>query len=236
MVSVSASVNRPLHHKVQKFSSGTGSPGCPGKRAVKWLWCGGVSQFQDLVSYFTQFLRNLNWKQTQLNLAATWQFTAPRLEKRCHYTFASEFAKCYPIFKILSPTHLAVNFLYSKTIRPYLKHVNKLPCEMFMLKNQHAPELSEAKARLSHLKQLLKNIHTTTLELFLFTNERYLQWPCQKIQKWLTVNSCSNQEERRHDKTPVYMINVQSLMASVSESHKWLTIHQFDTCQSQSQG
>jgi len=25
--SVSASVNLPLHHKVQKFSSGTGSPG-----------------------------------------------------------------------------------------------------------------------------------------------------------------------------------------------------------------
>jgi len=27
MVGVSASVNLPLHHKVQKFSSGTGSPG-----------------------------------------------------------------------------------------------------------------------------------------------------------------------------------------------------------------
>jgi len=27
MVSISASVNLPLHHKVQKFSSGTGSPG-----------------------------------------------------------------------------------------------------------------------------------------------------------------------------------------------------------------
>ena len=32
MVDVSVSVNLPLHHKVQKFSSGTGSPiGCPGK-------------------------------------------------------------------------------------------------------------------------------------------------------------------------------------------------------------
>jgi len=40
MVCVSASVNLPLHHKVQKFSSGTGSPGSPGKRAVKQL-CGG---------------------------------------------------------------------------------------------------------------------------------------------------------------------------------------------------
>jgi len=30
MDSVSAFVNLPLHHKVQKFSSGTGSPG--------WFW------------------------------------------------------------------------------------------------------------------------------------------------------------------------------------------------------
>ena len=30
MVCVSASVNLPLHHKVQKFPSGTGSPG--------WFW------------------------------------------------------------------------------------------------------------------------------------------------------------------------------------------------------
>jgi len=30
MIDVSASVNLPLHHKVQKFSSGTGSP--------KWSW------------------------------------------------------------------------------------------------------------------------------------------------------------------------------------------------------
>jgi len=37
LVSVSASVNLPLHHKVQKFSSGTGSPGWSQKRAVKWL-------------------------------------------------------------------------------------------------------------------------------------------------------------------------------------------------------
>jgi len=35
MVSVSASVNLPLHHKVQKFSSGTGSPGWAQKRGRK---------------------------------------------------------------------------------------------------------------------------------------------------------------------------------------------------------
>ena len=35
MVGVSASVNRPLHHTVQKFSSGTGSPGWSRKRGRK---------------------------------------------------------------------------------------------------------------------------------------------------------------------------------------------------------
>ena len=35
MVSVSASVNLPLHHKVQKFSSGIGSPGWSRKKGHK---------------------------------------------------------------------------------------------------------------------------------------------------------------------------------------------------------
>jgi len=40
---VNVSVNLPLHHHVQKFSSGTGSPRWSQKRAVKswwWWWCG----------------------------------------------------------------------------------------------------------------------------------------------------------------------------------------------------
>jgi len=41
LVGVSATVNLPLHHKVQKFSSGTGSPGVvPEKRTTERLWCG----------------------------------------------------------------------------------------------------------------------------------------------------------------------------------------------------
>jgi len=41
MVGVSASVNIPLHHKVQKFFSGTGSPGGwkNGHKMVV-VWCG----------------------------------------------------------------------------------------------------------------------------------------------------------------------------------------------------
>jgi len=39
MVGVSASVNLPLHHKVQKFSSGTGLPGCSQKKGRKTVVC-----------------------------------------------------------------------------------------------------------------------------------------------------------------------------------------------------
>ena len=39
MVDVSASVNLPLHRKVQKFSSGTGSPGWSRKKGHKMLVC-----------------------------------------------------------------------------------------------------------------------------------------------------------------------------------------------------
>jgi len=44
MVGVSASVNRALHHKVQKFSSDTGSPGWSQKKGRKTVvvWCGVV--------------------------------------------------------------------------------------------------------------------------------------------------------------------------------------------------
>jgi len=35
MVGVSASVNLPLHHQIQKFSSGTGSPGWSRKKGRK---------------------------------------------------------------------------------------------------------------------------------------------------------------------------------------------------------
>jgi len=43
MVGVSASVNFPLHHKVQKFSSGTGSSGWSRKKGRKTdvVCCGG---------------------------------------------------------------------------------------------------------------------------------------------------------------------------------------------------
>ena len=67
IVGVSASVNLPLHHKVQKFSSGTGSPGWSRKRAVKRLWCvvvvvsytgfGLICVFEETNVMFVTFMR-----------------------------------------------------------------------------------------------------------------------------------------------------------------------------------
>ena len=45
LVCVSASVNLPLHNKVQKFSSGTGAPGLSRKKGRKTVVvCGGGGQ------------------------------------------------------------------------------------------------------------------------------------------------------------------------------------------------
>jgi len=54
------------------------------------------------------------------------------------------------------------------TTPPYLKHVATLLCEMFLLKNRHGAEMSEANChtRLSRSTQLLKNIRIVTLASF----------------------------------------------------------------------
>jgi len=56
---VSASVNLPLHHKDQKFSSGTGSPGWSRKKGRKtvtvMVWC-GYNQSEGCVLIFMIFL------------------------------------------------------------------------------------------------------------------------------------------------------------------------------------
>jgi len=52
MVGVSVSVNLPLHHKVQKFSSGTGSPGWPRKKGHKIVVCVYVSlRYSEMSSF-----------------------------------------------------------------------------------------------------------------------------------------------------------------------------------------
>jgi len=60
MASVSASVNLPLHHKVQKFSSGTGSPGWSRKKGCKTVvvWCGSQLEFNVPFQHKYSYMRD----------------------------------------------------------------------------------------------------------------------------------------------------------------------------------
>ena len=49
---MSASVDLPLHHKVQKFSSGTGSPGLSQKKGRKMVVGGFGAMMQNLCQCF----------------------------------------------------------------------------------------------------------------------------------------------------------------------------------------
>jgi len=69
MVCVSASVNLPLHHKVQKFSSGTGSPG----------WSRKMDRKTVVVTGCGTWPRNDHWWR---------QFSLSRVEKSSDYTVA----------------------------------------------------------------------------------------------------------------------------------------------------
>jgi len=55
---VSASVNLPLHHKVQKCSSGTDSPGWSRKKGCKMVMCVCVMIDMFAVSVCTEFIDN----------------------------------------------------------------------------------------------------------------------------------------------------------------------------------
>jgi len=60
MVGVSASVNLPLHHKVQKFSSGTGSPRWSRKKGRKNSRCGGL--LLGISSRVLFNIRSMRWR------------------------------------------------------------------------------------------------------------------------------------------------------------------------------
>jgi len=62
MVSVSASVNLPLHYKVQKFSSGSGSPGWSRKKCRKTVVMVVISSvtFPIILKYNRKNIQQLN--------------------------------------------------------------------------------------------------------------------------------------------------------------------------------
>jgi len=111
---------------------------------------------------------------------------------------------------------------------------------MFVRKNRYAPELSAASyyAKLSHSKQLLKNIHPVMLAHFCtLTKKRYLQywrWKPQRIANCTQLQQPSRNTSRQN--TCDYSQRLDSHWRHQSASHKWPRKHQFDTCWLRSQG
>jgi len=115
MGSVSAFVNLPLHHKVQTFSSGTGSPGWSRKKGRKMaveLWW--LKQNAECENRLTGFHKQNKWKnysvypffiwlQNELEMWASAQRDGHRAEYRWHPLFnAAKFGwrpllKCHAV-------------------------------------------------------------------------------------------------------------------------------------------
>jgi len=103
---VSASVNLPLHHKVQKFSSGTGSPGWSRKKGCKnssgyvftlqlqvttvlsVCLCTPWSKKCKMPPYF--FLNN-SVKNEAIRYVEAWENSTPESYKFVHLTYCSHY-------------------------------------------------------------------------------------------------------------------------------------------------
>jgi len=86
---------------------------------------------------------------------------------------------------------------------------------MSVLKNCYAPQQNETNchARLSHKIELPQNIRVMVLVSFVSLVKRYSS---QGRQQKPTMTDCSKQEERRRDKTPVHIINNQTVTDGIS--------------------
>ena len=94
--------------------------------------------------------------------------------KMCHYAVAADFANCCPIFKILSPTDITINFCKSNNQIPHHNsNALLLPCEMFGLKNHNHPKLSQANfhARLP-FKTVAQKYSSSDVSIILFTDKK----------------------------------------------------------------
>ena len=70
MVCVSVSVNLPFHHEVQKFSSGTGSPGWSRKKGRKMVVCVCVCVKQDRSRWYRDSAGNTTEENFSLSRIA----------------------------------------------------------------------------------------------------------------------------------------------------------------------
>jgi len=100
-----------------------------------------------------------------------------------------------------------------------LKCIATLPCEMFVLKNSHAPKLNGANrhAKLSQSKHLSKNIHPTMLAQFCLTDEKIFTAVTLKTPK--NVQLYATAATKKKDVTTkrlAYTINVETVTDGIS--------------------
>jgi len=106
-----------------------------------------------------------------------------------------------------------------------------------VFKNRNDPELYEENchAGLRHSKHLLKNIYPVTLASFLFTHEKIFTVVAPKnLQNdWQNASAATKKKDNAIKRMRTGL--TFSHWRHQSASHKWLTVHQFDTCRSRSQ-
>jgi len=79
--------------------------------------------------------------------------------------------------------------------------VATLPCEMFVLKNRHAAELSEANCRSKQFLKYSLNDVSIIVSIIIHWQKHTYNDHTEKSTAWATVHTSINQEERRRDKT-----------------------------------
>jgi len=102
MVGVSASVNLPLHHKVQKFSSGTSSPGWSRKKGRKTVVV--------VVTLFTGIIVGLT-RSSNITCSDNWRQVF--LQARCHSSVVVAVAAV-----AVATTTATTRFCWSKVLLP----------------------------------------------------------------------------------------------------------------------
>ena len=141
-------------------------------------------------------------------------------------------ASCYHFWGLNT-----LNKVIKYPISHNLQCVATLFCEIVVFKNRNDPELCEENchARLSHSKRLLKNIYPVTLASFLFIDEKIFTMAALKnLQNDWQNASAATKKKRDAIKLLLTRLTV-SLWGHQSASHKWLTVHQCNTCRSWSQ-
>jgi len=156
------------------------------------------------------------------NISRIHKYT-PCPEKRCHATIL-KLCQMLSDLQNFFTYRLSSKFLTERwlNIPPHFKHVTRLTCEMFVLKNLNDPKLSEVNFHARFSSRIYSPNYVSII---------YVHW--QK-----DIYSDHNSSIKKKD-TVMKCLRTQlacSHWQHELSTNKWLTLHQFDTCWSWSWG